>query len=90
MANSKESTRDHFAKYLHSPMRADHLESLEEHLNSAASLSRALWIALSNEDCDGLEERSRVALLELAGVVADHASAAVCVFNMESCGVASK
>lgn len=38
------------ARMLHRPDRADHLESLEEHLNIAARLSRALWELAASPD----------------------------------------
>ncbi len=70
-----ETTWAH-ADYLHLPARADHLEGMDQHLNKAARLSRALWIALGNEELSSGDLRSRDALLELASQVADHASAA--------------
>lgn len=64
---------------LHCAARKGHLEDLEIHLIKAARLSRALWVALQNEDlCE--DDRSRLALAELASEVADHASAAEFVF----------
>jgi len=72
------------AKMLHHPSRADHHESLEEHLNTTARLSRALWELMASPDLDTQDERSRDALKELASVVADHASAARYVFYTKS------
>ncbi|MGD9541086.1 hypothetical protein [Methylocystis sp.] len=62
------------SKELHWPARADHLEDVEDHLGVAARLSRALWLALAGDISE--DERDIDALRELAGVVADHASAA--------------
>ena len=75
---------DYYAKNLHWPAREDHLESLEQHLMKASQLSRALWVALSNEGHSCEDERSRLALEQLASTVADHASAALFMFNMNS------
>jgi hypothetical protein len=44
---------------LHWPARADHLEDMEQDLNKAARLSRALWIALSNDDLGAKDTRNR-------------------------------
>jgi hypothetical protein len=72
------------AKMLHHPSRADYHESLEEHLNIAARLSRALWELAGSPDLDTQDERSLDALKELASMVADHASAARYVFYKKS------
>jgi hypothetical protein len=72
------------ARMLHRPCRADHLENLEEHLNIAARLSRALWELAASPDLSTEDERSREALQELAAMVADHASAARYVFYKEN------
>ncbi len=72
------------AKMLHLPSRADHHESLEEHLNVAARLSRALWELMISHDLDTEDERTLDALKELASTVADHASAARYVFYKKS------
>jgi hypothetical protein len=78
-----ETTWAH-ADYLHLPARADHLEGMDQHLNKAARLSRALWIALGNEELSSGDLRSRDALLELASQVADHASAAEFLFQTQA------
>ena len=72
------------AKMLHHPSRADHHESLEEHLNIAARLSRALWELMISHDLDTEDERTLDALKELASTVADHSSAARYVFYKKS------
>ena len=36
-------------EFLQQPARAHRLESLEEHLNAAARLSRALWCTLESD-----------------------------------------
>jgi hypothetical protein len=46
-------------------------------------LSRALWIALANEEISSEDDRTRYALMELASEVADHASAAEYVFSKQ-------
>jgi hypothetical protein len=61
---------------MHSPDRADNLRSLEEHLNSAAYLTRALWLVMSSNDLSVEDKRDKDAHQELASVAADHASAA--------------
>ena len=72
------------ARMLHHPGRADHLESLEEHLNSAARLSRAVWaLAFSSEFSTG-DRRNAEALTELASAAADHASAARVSFTKKT------
>jgi len=70
-----ETTWEH-SDYLHWPARADHLEDMEQHLNKAARLSRALWVALSSVETDTQDARTRSALIELASEIADHSSAA--------------
>jgi hypothetical protein len=72
------------AKMLHRPDRADHIDSLEEHLNIAARLSRAMWELAASPDLSTEDDRSREALQELAGMVADHASAARYAFYKEN------
>lgn len=46
---------------LHYPARAESLESLENHLISAAQLARALWELTSSKNLDTQDERSRSA-----------------------------
>ncbi len=72
---------DELAKRLHLPGRIKQLENLEEHLLKATRLSRALWMALCNEDLSLEDERAHYALMELASEVADHARAAEYVFQ---------
>lgn len=67
---------DGYKHLLHIPGRADNLDDVDNHLNTAARLSRALWNALGNPDLDLKDERDREALMELASMVADHTSAA--------------
>jgi hypothetical protein len=69
------------AEYLHCPAREAHLESLEDHLSTAASLSRALWELISSPDFTAGDKRSAAAAEALASTVADHASAAEFIFN---------
>ena len=64
---------------LHRPARKDQLDSFENHIHDTARLSRALWAALGNED-SLVDERTQHALLALASVVADHASAVEYLF----------
>jgi hypothetical protein len=66
---------------LHCQSRAAHLESLEDHLSTAASLSRALWELVRSYDFTADDERSVNAVVALASEVADHASAAEFIFN---------
>ena len=72
---------NHLKQYLHWPARIDHLEKIDEHLTKAARLSRALWETLSNDELDTQDPRTRLALVELADDVADHASAADFIYN---------
>ena len=74
------------AKMLHRPDRADHIDSLEEHLNIAARLARALWELAASPDLSTEDDRSREALQELAAMVADHASAARYAFYKKNAG----
>jgi hypothetical protein len=67
---------------LHHPARARSMESLEEHLTIATNLARALWNAIDGLD-SGTDERDKLALYELAGAVADHASAARYAFYLQ-------
>jgi hypothetical protein len=67
---------------LHHPARARSMESLEEHLATAANLARALWNAIDGLD-SGTDERDKLALYELAGAVSDHASAARYAFYLQ-------
>ncbi len=78
------------AKMLHHPGRADHMDSLEEHLNIAARLARALWELAASPDLSTEDDRSREALQELAGMVADHASAARYAFYKKNAGSGDK
>jgi hypothetical protein len=75
------STEDHSFDLLHVPGRKDNLEDVYNHLNTAARLSRILWNELSNPELDLSDERDREAMVELASIVADHASAAEAVLN---------
>jgi hypothetical protein len=76
MNDSKEGS-----KLLHRPSRAHNLSDLDDHLNTAARLSRALWNALNNPNIDTSDERDREALAELASIIADHTSAAEFAYN---------
>ena len=69
------------AEYLHRRAREAHLESLEDHLSTAANLSRALWELPRSDDSTPGDKRSVNAVVELASAVADHASAAEFIFN---------
>jgi rubrerythrin len=83
--DTKNGTVDEkLAQWLHLPGRIDHLDNLETHLWKAASLSRALWLAVANEELSSDDERTRRALTELANEVADHASAAEYLFHNEA------
>lgn len=62
-------------RLLHLPGRAQNLLSLEDHICTAARLSHALWMALGNDGLD-FADREILAVKELAGIIADHASAA--------------
>lgn len=74
-----EDDRKEYRKYLHLKGRAECLDGIESHLNSASRLARAIWeMAGSYDLCD--DERTRLALLELANCAADHASAALYSF----------
>lgn len=68
---------------MHLPDRADDLRSVEEHLNSAAYLTRALWLVMSSPDFSAGDKRDKDALQELASVAADHASAARYAWYLE-------
>jgi hypothetical protein len=68
---------------MHSPGLADNLRSLEEHLNCAAYLTRALWLVMSSTDFSAGDKRDKDALQELASVAADHASAARYAWYLE-------
>ena len=65
---------DDMAELLHSHDRLKCLNSLENHIATASWLARAMWLAASTES--HLGEIDREGLRALAGVVADHASAA--------------
>lgn len=67
---------------LHWPARSASLQSVDEHLNSAARLSRALWCALYSEQTDTSDPRDREGLLELASMIADHTSAAEYAYGL--------
>jgi hypothetical protein len=60
--------------YLHDPSRCDRLRPLREHLDIAAGVSRALWAALREGPVG--DPRDVAATITLAGLVADHVSAA--------------
>jgi hypothetical protein len=76
------SAKDHTFDLLHVPGRKDNLDDIHNHLNTAARLARVLWNELSNPELDLSDERDREAMVELASIVADHASAAEAVLNM--------
>jgi len=61
---------------LHNPTRENNLLTIEEHLEVCANISRSLWLILSGCQLDLHDRRNIEALLELADLVADHASAA--------------
>ena len=65
---------------MHTPRRADHLEIMEEHINRAAYLTRALWVMAHSEELDTQDQRNRDALRAVADAAADHASAARYLF----------
>jgi hypothetical protein len=71
-------------KLLHSPNAAEHHNTLEEHLNIAARLARALWEMTSSDALDTQDERDLDALRELASMVAEHASLARFVYFKET------
>lgn len=56
--------------------------TLEEQIYRAASLSRALWLAI--EGVNDIDSRDKAALYELASSVADHACAAKYAFNRDN------
>ncbi|RAI23046.1 hypothetical protein SAMN06265338_102220 [Rhodoblastus acidophilus] len=71
---------------LHSSARKEHLVDQDEHMFTACYLSRALWLLLFREGDDAIDmedERNRMAVSELASIVAFHASAAVTVMRVE-------
>ncbi|WP_374545041.1 hypothetical protein [Rhodoblastus sp.] len=74
------SSNNPFADMLHRPDRMNDPGDADVHIETAARLSRALWIALKNADFDFSEERDRAAMIELASMVADHTSAAQLAF----------
>lgn len=65
---------------MHTAMRIDHMESMEEHLNNAVYLTRALWLLAHSEELDGHEKRNRDALVAVADAAVDHTSAARYLF----------
>jgi hypothetical protein len=69
------------SELLHFPARAHNLSDVDDHLDKAARLSRALWNALSNPDIDTSDRRDREALAALATIIADHTSAAEFAYN---------
>jgi hypothetical protein len=78
--NDAELTALH-AEYLHCPARAAHLEDLEDHLVTAARLSRALWEFVRSDSFTKGDKRTDNAVIELASAVPDHASAAEFIFD---------
>ncbi|MCC3246757.1 hypothetical protein LG047_15770 [Methylocystis sp. WRRC1] len=58
------------------PGRAACIEGLEEHLNTAARLARALWEMAHSPDLLSGDQRTQEALIEMARVISDHTSAA--------------
>lgn len=67
------------ATFLHSPDRADQLLAVEDHITTAAALTRATWLLLSEVlfGLDGsVDPRNRDAVEAVAYAAADHASAA--------------
>jgi hypothetical protein len=75
MTGPQTEAEDRCTALLHWPGRKDHLLSLEEHLDQAASMARMLWLSLE-ADVDLKDPRDAAALRSLASLVADHASAA--------------
>ncbi|MGB5083523.1 MAG: hypothetical protein WBO09_02725 [Methylocystis silviterrae] len=69
---------DDMTELLHSPGRLKCLNSLEYHIATASWLARAMWLAASTES---QLEIDREGLRALAGVLADHASAANYLFS---------
>lgn len=70
------------ADELHTMARLSRLDELEDHLNTAARLARALWLAIGG--MDDLDERDKQGLTELASMVADHTSAARFAFYVNA------
>jgi hypothetical protein len=70
-----------YAEYLHCPARKAHLESLDDHLVTAARLSRALWEFIRSDSFTTDDKRTDDAAVELASEVAHHSSAAEFIFN---------
>ena len=71
---------DDMTELLHRPDRAERLDSLENHIHTAAGLARAMWLTLHSEMI-GAEKRNVEGLQALASAVADHASAANYLFS---------
>lgn len=71
-----------YTELLHRPGRAEHMETLEQHLNEAAELAHAVWIAAGSEGAFACK-RDRDAFQRLASVLADHATAALVRFYQE-------
>jgi hypothetical protein len=65
---------------MHFPGRADQLEDMEDHVNSVACLTRALWMMAHSEELNTQDKRNRDALIAVADAAADHASAARYLF----------
>lgn len=67
-------TRQH--TFLHNPSRSECFLSLEDHIISAANLTRSIWLIFQIDELDLNDSRNLEALSELANVAADHATAA--------------
>lgn len=68
--------KEEYRKEMQSQSMADHIQDVEEHLNRAAWLTRALWLAMSSTCLTTEDKRDQDALQELANVAAEQASAA--------------
>ena len=69
-------------KLLQCPDRADNMLGVEEHLTHTAALARAMYTMAMSETLN-LDPRDAEALAELAGLVADHASAVRLAYAQE-------
>jgi hypothetical protein len=79
MTGPRNEDEDRAVELLHWPERKDCLLTLDEHLASASSLARALWLATDGVDIK--DPRDTAALRALASEVADHTRAAEYLFN---------
>jgi hypothetical protein len=71
---------DDLRELMHAPLRADNLLSMEEHLNCAAYLTRAMWLVTTSSELNTEDKRDHDAIRELASVAAEHVSAARYLF----------